>query len=249
MHEGLPMYLKSFRLPTMAAIVDEQIKQAEAEDWGYARFLTQLCEAEFQDRRQRRIARLLKASNLPATQTLDSVDLKLWPAVVRRMLPGLLDGGFVERRENVLAFGLPGRGKTRFLEGLGLELVLRHQYRVLSVRTTVLVERLLVARKELRLEKEFKRLSRYDVVLCDELGYVDHPREEMEVFFQFLAARYEQGSVMISSNQVFSEWGRIFKDEMMTMAAVDRLVHHGIILSFTNKSIRDLMAKKREGGK
>lgn len=246
MNDTAAIYLKGFRLPTMAAQVAQYIRQAEEEQWGYGQFLTQLCEAEFEDRKQRRIARLLKASKLPETQTLDGVDPKLWAPSVQRMLPGLLEGTFVERRENVLAFGLPGRGKTRYTQALGRELILRYQYKVLSVRTAAFVEQLLVAKNELRLERMFKRLSAFELIIVDELGYVEHRREEMEVFFQFLAARYEQGSVMISSNQVFTEWGRIFKDEMMTAAAVDRLIHYGIVLSFTNRSIREQMAEERK---
>jgi len=246
MNEAVGIYSKAFNLTTMAAIVDEQIRLAEAEQWSYAQFLAQLCEAEFEARRQRRIARLLKASGLPPTQTLDGADPTLWAASVRRILPSLLEGSFVENREHVLAFGLPGRGKTRFLQALCRELVLRYQYKVLSVRALELVERLLVAKGQLRLEKELQRLSRYDVVYIDELGYVEHRREEMEVFFQFVSARCEQGSIMLSSNQVFSEWGRIFKDEMMTMAAVERLTRLGIVLSFTNRSINEQMSERRK---
>ena len=241
------MYLKSFRLPTMATMVEEAVKTAEAEDWGYARLLTYLCECEHQDRQQRRIARLLKQSCLAEDKTLDNADLKLWPVPIRRMLPSLVDGHFVPRAENVLCFGLPGRGKTHFLQALGRELVLRHQYRVLFVRAGVLIERLLNAKNELRLEKELKRLGRYDVVAIDELGYTEHRRDEMEVFFMFLAERYEHRSVMISSNLVFDQWDRIFKDTMLAMAAADRMVHHSMILKFDGESIREQKAKWREG--
>ena len=244
------MYLKSFRLPTMAAMLEEAVKTAETEDWGYQRLLTYLCECEYQDRQQRRVARLLKESGLSEVATLENADLKLWPVEIRRRLTSLIDGDFVPRAENVLCFGLPGRGKTFFLEALGRELILRHQYRVLCVRAATLVERLLNARQGLRLEKELKRLDRYDVILVDELGYTEHRRDEMEVFFLFLGSRYQHRSVMISSNLVCDEWDRIFKDTMLTMAAADRLLHHGIVLRFTNPSIRDQLAKwRKEKGK
>jgi len=240
------MYLKGFRLPTMAALVEETVRTAEAEDWGYDRLLCYLCECEHQDRHQRRVARLLKQSGLSEQATFDGADLQLWPVQIRRRIPSLLDGDFVPRAENVLCFGLPGRGKTFFLEALGRELIMRHQYRVLCVRAATRVERrLLNAKKDLQLEQALKRLDRYDVVLIDELGYTEHRRDEMEVFFMFLASRYQHKSVMISSNLVCDEWDRIFKDTMLSMAAADRLLHHGIVLRFDNASIRDQLAKWR----
>ena len=245
MNDGVALYLKSFRLPTMAGLLDEAVRCAEAEQWGYGQFLGYLCESEYQDRQQRRIQRLLKASELPDDHTLDRAELELWPVAVRRMLPTLVDGQFVRRCENVVGFGLPGRGKTFFLDALGREMVLRHQYRVLRVRAVQLVERLLRAKNDLRLEQELRRLDRFDVVIIDELGYTEHRRDEMEVFFLFLSERYERRSVMISSNLVFSEWGRIFKDVMLGQAAVDRLVQHSIVLRFNNKSIRQQMAERR----
>ena len=166
----------------------------------------------------------------PTARRLGNLDEKLLPPKIRRLLPTLLEGGFVERAENVLAFGLPGRGKTHFLAAVGRELILRHRYPVLFTPTFKLVQQLLAAKKELRLESELKRLDRYAVVILDDLGYVQQDRQEMEVLFTFLAERYERRSVMISSNLVFSKWDQIFKDPMTTMAAIDRLVHHAIDL-------------------
>jgi DNA replication protein DnaC len=240
------MYLKSFRLPTMAALTDEAVRKAEADDWGYRKFLSYLCESEFQDRQMRRTERLLKTACLPEGKTLSSLDEKLLPLKIRRMLPSLLDGTFVQNRENLLCFGLPGRGKTHFAAALGREMVVRHGMNVLFVQSARLMERLLRAREELRLEKELKRLDKFDLVIVDELGYMEHRRDEMELFFHFLGNCYERRSLIISSNLVFSQWGdRIFKDPMTGMAAVDRLVHHGIILEFTNNSIRQERAKEK----
>jgi DNA replication protein DnaC len=244
-NESLAMYFKAFRLPSIAALVEPTLLQAEAEDWGYRKFLTHLCEHEYQDREQRRTERLLKQSGLGSEKTFESAEAKLWPQKIRRILPSLIDGDFVHRAENLVALGLPGRGKTHLLEALGRELILRHQFRVLNVRAAVLIERLLQAKKELRLEKELQRLDRFDVIVVDELGYCEHRRDEMEVFFLFLSARHERRSVMLSSNLVFSQWDRIFKDAMLGMAAVDRLVQRSIILEFTNTSIRERLAKER----
>ena len=247
--ESLAIVLRSFGLSTMAAIWEESVQRAERENWGYGRLLQHLCESEAQDRRERKVQRLLKGSGLPEGKTLWNLDEGLLPAKIRRLLPTLLEGHFVEQAENVLVFGLPGRGKSHFLAAVGRELILRHHYALLFTSTFKLVQQLLAAKKALRLEAELKRLDRYPVVILDDLGYVQQDREEMEVLFTFLAERYERRTVMISSNLVFSKWDQIFKDPMTTMAAIDRLVHHALILEFTGESIRAQKAKEREGGK
>src|SRR3974390_319909 len=236
--EGLAVLLRSFRLPTMAVIWEESVARAERENWGYQRLLQHLCESEAQDGRERKVARLLHESGLPDGKTLGNLDEKILPAKIRRLLPTLLEGQFVERAENLLAFGLPGRGKTHFLAALGRELILRHRYPVLFTPTFKLVQQLLAAKKELRLESELKRLDRFAAVILDDFGYVQQDRQEMEVLFTFLAERYERRSVLITSNLVFSKWDQIFKDPMTTAAAIDRLVHHSVILELTGPSIR-----------
>ena len=244
--DGLAGLLRSFRLPTMAAMWAESVARAERESWGYKRLLQHLCESEEQDRRERKMQRLLKASGLPDGKTLGNLDEKLLPTKIRRLLPTLLEGHFVERAENILAFGLPGRGKTHFLVALGRELILRHRYPVLFTPTFKLVQQLLVAKQQLRLDSELKRLDRYPIIILDDLGYVQQDRQEMEVLFTFLAERYERRSVLISSNLVFSKWDQIFKDPMTTMAAIDRLVHHAMILEFNGESVRAQKAQARD---
>jgi DNA replication protein DnaC len=244
--DGLAGLLRSFRVPTMAAIWEESAGQAERENWGYRRFLQHLCECEAQDRRERKIQRLLKGSGLPDGKTMGNLDENLLPAKIRRLLPTLLEGHFVTRAENVLAFGLPGRGKSHCLAALARELILRHGYSVLFTPTFKLVQQLLVAKQALKLDGFLKKLDRYSVVVLDDIGYVQQNREEMEVLFTFLAERYERRSVMITSNLVFSKWDQIFKDPMTTMAAIDRLVHHALILEFTGESVRAQKAKERE---
>ena len=138
----------------------------------------------------------------------------------------------------MLAFGLPGRGKTHFLSAIGYELIQRQRKRVLFTPSYRLIQRLLTAKQELRLDAELNKLLRYEVIILDDLGYVKQSREEMEVLFTFFAERYERGSVMISSNLVFSKWDQIFQDPMTAMAAVDRLVHHSVLLEFDGKSHR-----------
>jgi DNA replication protein DnaC len=243
---GLPLLLRSFGLTTMAGMWQESLARAEQENWGYERLVRHLCESEAQDRRERRTQRLLKAARLPDGKTLGNLNEKLLPAKIRRLLPTLLEGHFVERAENVLAFGLPGRGKTHFLAALGRELILRRDVPVLFTPTFKLVQQLLAAKKELRLEGQLRELDRYPVVILDDLGYVQQDRDEMEVLFTFLAERYERRTVMISSNLVFSKWDQIFKDPMTTMAAIDRLVHHALILEFDGQSMRAQNAQERD---
>jgi DNA replication protein DnaC len=244
--EGLAGLLRSFRVPTMAALWEESAGRAERENWGYRRFLQHLCESEAQDRRERKTQRLLKESGLPDGKTMGNLDEKLLPPKIGRLLPTLLEGHFVTRAENLLAFGLPGRGKTHCMAALARELILRHSYTVLFTPTFKLVQQLLAAKQALKLDGLLKKLDRYSVVFLDDIGYVQQSREEMEVLFTFLAERYERRSVMITSNLVFSKWDQIFKDPMTTMAAIDRLVHHAQILEFTGESVRAQKAQDRE---
>lgn len=242
--DKLAVLLRALKLPSFSAQHEEVACMAEREGWSFSRFLLQLAEIEASDRGVRRIERLLKRSGLPTDKTLATMDPKRFPAKVRRVLPTLCEGGFVKRAENILAFGLPGRGKTHCVSAIGHELVQRG-YHVLFAKTFAIVQSLLAAKRDLRLEKELKRLDRFDVVILDDIGYVQQDREEMEVLFTLLAERYERRSVMITSNLVFSQWDRIFKDSMTTAAAIDRVVHHSVILEMTGKSIRGEQAKDR----
>jgi DNA replication protein DnaC len=244
--DPLPMLLRSMRLPTIAREYDQAVHRAEAENWGYQRFLSYLFEAEANDRLQRKIARQLKDSNLPAGKTLESLDQKILPEKTRRQLPTLLEADFVRRGDNLLCFGLAGRGKTHFVAAIAREWICRHQLQVLFVPAFKLVTQLLAAKRDLKLPQAINRLQRFDAVVIDDIGYVQQSREEMEVLFHFLAERYEKKSVVITSNLVFSQWDQIFKDPMTTMAAVDRLVHHSTILDFTGDSVRAGAAKKRQ---
>ena len=142
----------------------------------------------------------------------------------------------------------PGRGKSHFLCALGRELVLRRGCKVYFTPTFKLAQQLLAAKQELRLDGLLKRLDRFEAIILDDLGYVQQSREEMEVLFTFLAERYERRSVLVSSNLVFSKWDQIFKDPMTTMAAVDRLVHHAIILEFDGESMRVPHPRDKGGG-
>ena len=243
---ALPLLLRSMCLPTIAREYNQAIERAEAENWGYQRFLAYLFEAEAGERLQRKIQRQLKDSGLPIGKTLESLDPKILPEKVRRQMPTLLDADFVRRGDNLLCFGLAGRGKTHFVAAIAREWICRHQLQVLFVPAFRLVTQLLAAKRDLKLPQAIARLQRFDAVIIDDIGYIQQSREEMEVLFHFLAERYEKKSVVITSNLVFSQWDQIFKDPMTTMAAVDRLVHHSTILDFTGESVRAGTAKQRQ---
>lgn len=234
---SLAMLLRALKLPTVSRHAEEIAQLAGREGWTFERYLHHLIELEIHERRRKRIERYLKDSDLPRDKTLATLTRSRLPTRVATMLPTLCEGAFVERGDNLLAFGLPGRGKSHLVCAIGHELIQRG-YRVLFTATYALVQRLLAAKRDLRLEKELAALDGYDTVILDDIGYVQQSRDEMEVLFTFLAERYERRSVIITSNLVFSEWDRIFKDPMTTAAAIDRLVHHSVILEMTGGSIR-----------
>jgi DNA replication protein DnaC len=242
--ESLAMLLRALKLPSFARYAEEIATKAEREGWSFGRYLHHLAELEVEERKRRRIERYLKDSKLPLDKTLTTLHRARLPPKVQKTLPVLCAGDFLARGDNVLCFGLPGRGKTHLVCALGHELVQRG-HRVLFVAAFALVQRLLAAKRDLRLEKEMVQLDTYDAVILDDIGYVQQSREEMEVLFTFLAERYERRSVIITSNLVFSEWDKIFKDAMTTAAAIDRLVHHAVILEMTGPSVRADEAKKR----
>jgi DNA replication protein DnaC len=229
--EALQLRLRSLHLPTAAQVSGEVVLQAQQANWSLEAFACELLDQELEGRRQRRIARLLKASNLPAGKTLATFEVKRLPLRLQRLLPVLCEGDFVDHAENLLLFGLPGRGKTHFAAAVGHELVQRGR-EVLFTATYQVVGQLLRAKRDLELERALRRLDRFEVLILDDLGYVQQSREEMEVLFTLLAERYERRSVVITSNLVFSEWNQIFKDPLTTAAAIDRVVHHSQIIEF-----------------
>lgn len=243
--EALRLLLRSLRLPAFQDHWSEVARQAEDGGWTFGAFLHHLAEIEVEQRRQRRVERHLKASQLPHGKLLATLDVDKLPVKVRRVLPRLCNGDFADRGDNVLVFGLPGRGKTHLACAIGHELVQRGR-RVLFASTNLLVQRLLAAKRDLELERALKRLDRFDVLILDDLGYVQQDRAEMEVLFTLLAERYERRSVIITSNLVFSQWDQIFKDPMTTAAAIDRVVHHSVILEMTGPSVRTEQAKANQ---
>ena len=229
--EQIQQHLRALRMPTAVQIVGDLLQTATRETWPLETFLSELLEQEMEGRSQRRTERLQKASRLPAGKTLSTFDQEHLPLRLIRQLAQLCTGEFVTRTENLLIFGLPGVGKTHFAVAVGHQLV-QAGHSVLFTPTYRLVDELLRAKRDLLLEQELRRLDTYEVLILDDIGYVQQSRDEMEVLFTLLAERYERRSVIITSNLVFSQWEQIFKDPMTTAAAIDRVVHHSIIVEF-----------------
>ena len=236
-------HLKELHLPTVRASFEELAHRAQQESHSYERYLLELAERECQDRRNRRTERLLRESGLPLAKTLEGLDLKRLPPKVVQQVRGLLDGSFLDRCENVLVFGNPGSGKTHVISAISQELI-RSGRRVYFRDCGLMVQDLLAAKRDLKLSRVFKSLSRYEALVLDELGYVQQSREEMEVLFSLLSQRYERGSVLLSSNLAFSGWESVFKDAMMAAAAIDRLIHHCVVVELNVPSYRAEQAKK-----
>ena len=238
-------YLRELRLPTFRETYEEAAHRAQQERLSYEQYLLELTEGECEVRRATRVDRILRQSRLPLDKSLDNFDLKYLPAKVAREVRALAEGSFLDRCENILVFGSSGVGKTHLLAGVGRELI-RLGRKVYFRTCSVLVRELLIAKRELRLSRVLKRLSGFDAILIDDIGYVQQSREEMEVLFTLLAERYERGSVMLTSNLPFWKWEVIFQDPMTTCAAIDRLVHHSVILELNVRSYRLEEAKWKQ---
>jgi len=241
--DKLILCIKELKLPYVLEYFRDYSEKAGKEKWSFTKYLYELLNIEREKRKEKLINRLLRDSKLPLAKTLDSLERERFPRRINNQIDALIDGSFIDRQENVLAFGNPGSGKTHTLCAIGHELVHKGK-RVLFKNCELLVQELLVAKRDLKLPALLKKLGRYNALIIDDIGYVQQNREEMEVLFSLLADRYERASTMITSNLPFSQWEKIFKDPMTTAAAIDRLVHHSIILELNLSSYRLEQAKK-----
>jgi DNA replication protein DnaC len=245
------LLLNELRLPGVKAIWPKLATQSDKEGWPAARFLAALAEHEAADRGRRRIERHLAEARLPAGKTLATFDFETVPMISKAQVMALASGDvWLKTGANVLLFGPPGGGKSHLAAALGLALV-EQGWRVLFARTTDLVQRLQVARRELTLESALHKLDRYDLLILDDIAYVSKDQAETSVLFELIGTRYERRSMLITANQPFGEWGRIFPDQAMTLAAIDRLVHHATILEMNVESYRRKAAldRKRSRGR
>ena len=221
--------LHSLKLPTMAESFSDIALKAVRNNLSHEAFLHELVRLEWEAREQRRRARLLSESGLPREKTFRTLQLGAFPPLIRQQIERLRSGAFVQQAVNVVVVGKPGAGKSHLLASLGHALV-EQGYPVLWRSTAHLMQRLLAAKRDLRLPQELAKLDRFACLILDDIGYVQHDQDEMEILFTLLSERYERKTVMISTNLVFSEWTRIFKSPMTTMAAIDRIVHHCVIV-------------------
>lgn len=234
-HDALTLLLQSFRMPLAADELVRRLTDAGFED--AIPVVHEVLSLEDEGRRQRRCDRLRRASKLPPGKTFDTFDTDRLPPTLTQKLRELATGDFCERAVNGLAFGLPGSGKTHAAAAIGHALV-EKGHSVLFAPTFRLVQDLLAAKRDLELPRALRKLDHFDLLILDDIGYVQQSAEEIEVLFTLLAERYERRSILITSNLVFSEWDRIFKNPMTTAAAIDRLVHHSVILEFDVPSYR-----------
>ena len=237
--------LKVLHLPTMRRCYAAVADQARQESLSYEHYLVELVHQEWYTRREHRIARFLRESHLPLEKNLATLDRQRLSAKLQAQLTVLLEGTFLDQAENVLAFGTPGSGKTHLLCAVGQELIYQQERPLRFMTGSEMIQQLLLAKRDLELPRLLKRWDKYQAIVLDDLGYVQHTREEMEVFFTLLAHRYERGSMMITSNLPFSQWETLFKDPMTTAAAIDRLIHHCLILEMNLPSYRLEASKKR----
>jgi len=245
LHQQIVALLKELRMPAIRQNYQSEAQRARAETLSYEQYLLELLRREAEVRRENRIQRHLLQSKLPLEKNMASFDLKRLPLNVQQKVKLLLESSFLDRRENVLVFGNPGSGKSHLTCAIAQELIYQDR-RVLFNRCDALVQDLLAAKQEIKLNKLLKRTTKFNAILIDDIGYVQQSREEMEVLFTLLAECYERTSVMLTSNLPFSKWEQIFKDPLTTAAAIDRLVHHSIILELNVKSYRMEQAKKKK---
>lgn len=241
----LPLLLTELRLPSIARLWPEFTQRADKEGWPAARLLAALAEIELADRARRRIERHLAEARLPPGKTLESFDFAAVPMLSRAHVTALAAGdGWLDKGANLLAFGPPGSGKTHTAAAIGHALI-EAGYRVLFTRTTDLVQRLQVARRDLALEPAIAKLDKYHLLVLDDFCYARKDQAETSVLFELIAARYERRSLLVTANRPFAEWNEVFPDPAMTLAAVDRLVHHATILELNVESYRRRTALSR----
>lgn len=244
----LGLLLNELRLPAIKTLWPQLAEQSDKEGWPAARFLATVAEHEIAERGRRRIERHLADARLPPGKTFANFDFGAVPMVSKAQVTALSAGdGWLGKGANLLLFGPPGGGKSHLAAAIGLALI-ENGWRVLFTRTTDLVQRLQVARRELNLEAAINRLDRFDLLILDDLAYVTKDQAETSVLFELISARYERRSMLITANQPFGEWNKVFPDPAMTLAAIDRLVHHATIVEMNVESYRRRTALERKRG-
>jgi DNA replication protein DnaC len=242
--EALPVMLKALRLPAFGQHYQDYQEQATEQSWGYDQYLAQLCEQEVARRYQTRIHNWTKEAKLPRGKSFATLTINELPKAIQKKVIGLRDNTeWALRADNVLLIGPSGVGKSHIAAALGLHLI-EQGVRVKWLQATALLQLLQQARQELDLMGVMSKLDKYRVLIIDDIGYVKKTDSETQVLFEFIAHRYESGSLIITSNQPFSHWDQIFPDTLMTVAAIDRIIHHATIVEIDGESYRRKHQKK-----
>ncbi len=246
--QRLTLLLNELRLPAIKQVWPDFAARADKEAWPAARLLATLAEHEVAERDRRRIERHLLEARLPPGKTIATFAFEAVPMISKAQVLALCSGdGWLDTGANLLAFGPPGGGKSHLAAAIGLALV-ENGWRVLFTRTSDLVQKLQIARRELALEATIAKLDKFHLLILDDLAYVTKDQAETSVLFELISTRYERRSLMITANQPFGEWGKVFPDPAMTLAAVDRLVHHATIFEMNVESYRRKTAIQRRTG-
>ena len=236
-------HLKKLRLPTFLTEYAKQARQCAAENKDHTQYLMRLCELELIERERRMIERRIKAAKFPATKSLDSFDFKVIPSLNKALTMELARCEFVDKRENVIALGPSGTGKTHAALGLGLA-ACQKGLKVRFTTAAALVHELIEARDERRLQRLQKQLASQELLIIDELGFVPLSKTGAELLFEVISQRYERGSIIVTSNLPFDEWTEVFGSERLTGAILDRLTHHVHILEMNGESYRLWQSRK-----
>ena len=244
----IELQLAELRLPTMKLMWPKLAEQSDKEGWPAARFLAALTELEIAERARRRFERNLAESKLPKDKMLSNFNFERVPMVSKAQVMALASNdSWLEQGANLLFFGRHGAGKSHLAAGLGHALVEKER-RVHFVRTRELVQQLQVANRELRLEAAIAKLDKYHLLILDDIAYISKDQAETSVLFELIGSRYERRSMLITANQPFGAWSKVFPDQAMTLAAIDRLVHHATILEMNVESYRRRAALDRKRG-
>lgn len=234
----LPLLLRQLRLPTMAGCCEEVTERAITHGWSVAETLATLCEYELAERERRRLERHLKEARLPPGKTLEAFDFQAIDGAERNQLSALAcETGWIDQARNLLLFGLSGVGKSHLAPAISHALI-EQGLRVRYYAASALVQELQSAKQALRLSETLTKLDKYRLLVIDDIGYVKRSEAETSVLFELIAHRYEAGSMLITSNQPFSAWDNVFPDDMMTVAAIDRLIHHAYVIELSGESYR-----------
>jgi DNA replication protein DnaC len=247
----IALQLSELRLPTMKLMWSKLAEEADKEGWPAARFLAALTELEIAERARRRYERNLAESQLPKGKTFSSFNFERVPMISKAQVMALAaSDAWLEQGGNVLFFGRHGAGKSHLAAGLGYALLEKGR-RVLFIRTRELIQQLQVANRELRLEAAIAKLDKFHLLVLDDISYVAKDRAETSVLFELIAMRYERRSLAITANQAFGEWNNVFPDKAVTLAAIDRLVHHGVIfeMSVESKRWEEALERQQEAAK